>query len=224
MKKFTWIFAGLMTLIFTTLTSCLPESEGEKDVTYYVDDFVTLKEGGKFITTDDNHTFSVENWANFTQAVKEPTDRMFMRLSIVVPVGKTFEQVYDTANFPVSIQGAFPAGVFQVVKEKPEGTPAYTFTTFNPSVNKVFLNCYVYTTIAKKPVNSDFKAYVEKVNDLGEIYIRVDNRTAKSDNNGLGYYGLSFPLNELLSGIELKKDSDGYITMYVNSTGIKVKI
>ena len=225
MKNLKFILAGLVTLVVTSLTSCIGSSDDQdKGQTFYVTDFMNLTEKGNILVSDENYSFTMENFADFSKAFPEPPARMYTNFSLYVPEGKTFEQVYTTPLTSVYLVGACPAAVFDVIGSKPEKSPVFTFSTFEASASKVFLNCYVYTTLAKTPKQTDFVAYVTATSSDGVVYVTVENQSVQDPENITGSYGLSFPLNEVLAGQPYKKDSDGNVVLNVNGNTVKVKL
>lgn len=196
MNRFKILFMGLMALIMTTLTSCLPGSEDNGSTYAYMTGFFSVSQNGKVLTADDGHTFSVTNPSYLQYKDGSTPSRVVAQLNIEIPEGKTMDDVYNTSYYEVEISFAYSCvtSFFIDPKDAPEQTAR--FTLFTPSASDGYLNIVMETAMNDTPKSSDFVAFVNKVEN-NTLYITVRN-VADVSKASLYRAGISFPIQSIL--------------------------
>lgn len=195
MNKFKLFFMGLVALVMTSLTSCLPGNDDPTNSTVVMTGFFNVSQNGKVLTADDDHTFSVSN-PSFLQYKDGTTPgRVMAVLEIVLEQGQTVEDIYNTPYYPVEIKNAI-SGYFSAFVEKESAKESTSrFSGFTPSAADGYLNCMTESVLPETVNGSCFQAYVEKV-DNNTMFIKVVN-VSDTSKGSLRYAAVSFPIQSI---------------------------
>lgn len=222
MNRFKLFFVGLMALIMTGLTSCLPGNDSDGSQTVYMSGYFSVSQNGKVLTTDDGHPFSVSNSSYLQYKDGTTPARVMANVEIVIPEGQDIDDIYKTDYYSVEIMDAYPCYMsrFYISGEGLESTAR--FTAFKPSAGDGYLNALVETVLPDNPTGNDFAAYVEKAEN-NTLYIKVLN-VCDPSKASLTRKAVSFPLTSVIRMYEDKLTAEVVDKNYPDLKAYKLRV